>query len=80
MNELRQAEGTPPSAADELKRLLGSKTIRQVYQRKLSPRTLDKRFEALRKENKKLSQAHQLDQSEIVRLRRQVEFLLDNYD
>lgn len=80
MNEQKQAEGTPPSAEDELRRLLTSRTIREVYQRRLSPKTLDKRVDELRQANKELKQTHQLDQSEIVRLRRQVEFLLGNYD
>lgn len=70
------AEGFAPSVEEELKRLLQSKVIREVYARKLAPKTLDKQVKQLRKGNRELRQMHYLDQSEIVRLRRQIEFLI----
>ena len=70
------AEGFAPSVEEELKRLLQSKVIREEFARKLAPRTLDKQIKQLRNDNKELKQMHMLDQSEIVRLRRQIEFLI----
>lgn len=71
-----QAEGIKPSADEELARLLRSKTIREVFARQLAPQTLDKHINRLKKDNKELKNMHMLDQSEIVRLRRQIEFLI----
>lgn len=71
-----QAEGVAPSADEELERLLRSKVIRAVHARKVSPRALDRRMKKLEKQVEELQTVHALDMSEIVRLRRQVEFLI----
>ena len=56
--------------------LLQSETIRMIDDKEFTPKDLDNALRNLKKENEDLKYQHYLEQSEIVRLRRQVEFLI----
>ena len=63
------------TAEEEMNRLLQSRLIREVYSRRVAPRTLDKQVNDLRKECKELKELRKYDRAEIIRLRRQIEAL-----
>ena len=78
------APDAAPSAEAELQRLRRSKYIRSVIQHIIAPRTLDNRFDEMRrdnrllkKENNELKQQWQLERAEVIRLRRQIEAMED---
>ena len=64
------------TAEERLARLLKSETIKLVDSGSYTPKHIDNTLRSMRKEIEKLRKQHSLDQSEIVRLRRYVEFLI----
>ncbi len=76
MNKKIEAESVKLSAEEELERLLQSGTIKLVYEREYEPKDVDNAMKNMKKEIEELKYQSFLDRSEIVRLRRQVEFLI----
>ena len=70
------AEGEQPSAEERLERLLQSETIRLVDEGKHTPHDLDSAMRNMKRQIEEMKYQHFLDLSELVRLRRQVEFLI----
>jgi len=61
-----------------LRHLLKSKIIREVYAGRTAPETLDKRWKEMREENKALKKQILAERAENVRMRRLYGFLLDS--
>lgn len=61
-----------------LRHLLRSKIIREVYAGRTAPETLDKRWKEMREENKALKKQILAERAENVRMRRLYGFLLDS--
>ena len=70
------AEGEQPSAEDRLELLLKSEVVRLIDEGKYTPFDLDSAMRNMKRQIEEMKYQHFLDLSELVRLRRQVEFLI----
>jgi len=74
--ETINAEGYVPSAEEKIAYLMQSETINLVLRGKYKPKEIDSAMRNMKKQIEELKYQSFLDKSEIVRLRRQVEFLI----
>ena len=71
-----KAEGITPSAEDKIAYLMQSETISLVIRGEYTPKDIDNAMRNMKKQIEELKYQSFLDKSEVVRLRRQIEFLI----